>query len=131
MARDIDSPSRPARHFTSASVELGRHFVRLASVGAAVVVAARRANKLADLLVELRAISVRCMRAGISEIAVRLRYTRNDLLIFVNCRNSLIRCILLPSPPCAYFTSIYLRTWFRWQTHNPLVPCSTHGRPTI
>jgi hypothetical protein len=62
--------------------------------------------------------------------SVQQRYTRNDLSFYLVFANSLIRCILLPLPTCAYLTSIYLRTWFCWQTHNPLVPCSTHGRPT-
>lgn len=45
-------------------------------------------------------------------IPVLLQYTRNDLSNYLNFANSLIRCILLSSPTCAYLTSIYLRTWF-------------------
>jgi len=62
--------------------------------------------------------------------SVQQQYTRNDLSFYLVFANSLIRFILLPSPTCAYLTSIYLWIWFCWQTHNPLVPCSTHGRPT-
>ena len=61
---------------------------------------------------------------------VQWRYTRSDLLTYVDFANPLIRCILLPSPTPAYFTSISLCARFQRQTHNPLVPCSTHGRPT-